>query len=369
MPDIKKRRIVIASVLKPVNDTRMTEKMAESLAATHQYEVHVIGLDARVNPIADVHFHRIAPFKRLSFSRLLAPWKILKLTRSINPALIIISSHELLIPALFLKVALKCKLVYDIQENYWRNILYTGAFPFLIRPFLAVFVRVTELLATPFVDHFFFAEKGYERELTFVGKRFTVLENKMKKNAAIRTRKRGSSNLLFSGTLAETTGVFKAIELADKLYAADPGIRLTIAGYCSQSSTLHKLQKAVAVRSHICLIGGDRLVAHHDIMSLIQEADAGIISYPENPSTINSIPTKLYEYLGCRLPILLTYHPAWTKVCMPYAAAVVYDPDNLEATAILNTLKTGHFYSQEPNEVFWDSEQPKLIRQILHLLS
>ncbi len=41
MQEIKKRRIVLASVLKPVNDPRMFEKMGQSLS--HHYEVHIIG--------------------------------------------------------------------------------------------------------------------------------------------------------------------------------------------------------------------------------------------------------------------------------------------------------------------------------------
>jgi hypothetical protein len=41
MQEIKKRRIVLASVLKPVNDPRMFEKMGQSLS--QMYEVHIIG--------------------------------------------------------------------------------------------------------------------------------------------------------------------------------------------------------------------------------------------------------------------------------------------------------------------------------------
>ncbi len=44
MQEIKKSRIVIASVLKPVNDTRMTEKLGGSLL--QRYDVHIIGFPA-----------------------------------------------------------------------------------------------------------------------------------------------------------------------------------------------------------------------------------------------------------------------------------------------------------------------------------
>ena len=47
MQEVKKRRIVLASVLKPVNDSRMFEKMGQSLAP--YYEVHIMGTQSIVN--------------------------------------------------------------------------------------------------------------------------------------------------------------------------------------------------------------------------------------------------------------------------------------------------------------------------------
>ena len=78
MQEIKKRRIVLASVLKPVNDPRMFEKMGQSLA--NQYEVHCIGYPSQVKIHSpSVSLHPLPPFKRLSFSRLLAPFRVLKI--------------------------------------------------------------------------------------------------------------------------------------------------------------------------------------------------------------------------------------------------------------------------------------------------
>ena len=360
---------MIASVLKPVNDTRTSEKIAQSLADTHQYEVHVLGVEGKTTATHNLHVHAHAAFNRLSLTRILLPWQIFQKIRVLRPALLVIATHELIVAALLLKVLLRCKIIYDVQENYYRNILHTPAFPLFVRPLLAFYVRIKEILSAPFIDHFFLAEKGYEKELGFVKNNFTVLENKLKRPPYFQARKKNSSTLLFSGTLAETTGVFKAIEVAEQLHHLDKQVTLTVAGFCPQHSTLAKIRNKISARPYIRLIGGDTLVAHEEILSLIKEADAGIISYPQNPSTINSIPTKLYEYLGYRLPILLAYHPVWTKICLPYAAAVVFDPANIDAAGILETLKKGHFYTKEPNDVFWDSEQPRLIREVIHLLN
>jgi hypothetical protein len=368
MPEIKKRRIVIASVLKPVNDIRMTEKIARSLSDTRQFELHVIGVTGNDPPASGLTYHPHPPFERISLTRILMPWRIFRTIRALRPALLIIATHELILPALLLKTLTHCKIVYDVQENYYRNILHTSAFPLLVRPFLALYVRTKELISTPFIDHFFLAEKAYTHELRFTGNCSTILENKLKKPDAFKTPIRKASKLLFSGTLAETTGVFKAIEIAVTLHALDSTITLTLAGHCPQQSTLAKIKKALSQYSFLRLVGGDELLPHSKIISCIMEADAGIIAYPDNPSTVNSIPTKLYEYLGLRLPVLLKYHPVWTKICLSYSAAIVFDPEKINEKDILDTLKNGQFYTSPPTDVFWESEEPRLIRQVLHLL-
>jgi hypothetical protein len=368
MPEIKKRRIVIASVLKPVNDIRMTEKIARSLSDTRQFELHIIGVNANDLSASGLVYHPHPLFERISLTRILMPWRIFQTIRALRPALLIIATHELILPALLLKTLTRCKIAYDVQENYYRNILHTPAFPLLVRPFLALYVRMKELISTPFIDHFFLAEKAYVHELRFTGNRATVLENKLKKPDPLKTAARKASKLLFSGTLAETTGVFRAIEIAVRLHALDNTITLTLAGYCPQQSTLAKIKKALGQYSFIRLLGGDELVPHSKIIACIMEADAGIIAYPDNPSTVNSVPTKLYEYLGLRLPVLLTYHPVWTKICLSYSAAIVFDPERINEKVILDTLKKGQFYTSPPTDVFWESEEPRLIRQVLHLL-
>src|SRR5687768_10146092 len=100
MVEVKNRTIVIASVLKPVNDTRMFEKMGITLSNTKSYKVHIIGFAPPSIPATSIKLHPLKPFKRLSFDRLLAPWKVLRKVLSLKPSLLIITTHELLVPAI-----------------------------------------------------------------------------------------------------------------------------------------------------------------------------------------------------------------------------------------------------------------------------
>ncbi len=367
MQEIKIRRIVIASVLKPVNDPRMFEKMALTLA--RQYEVHIFGTAADVNQQSDsVFFHPLLLFKRVSADRLLAPLKLLRKIIALKPSLVIICTHELLWMFLLAKLLVRCRITYDIRENYFRNILYTNAFPPVLRIFIALYVRCKEWITAPFIDCFYLAEAGYAEELSFVNDKTIVIENKLKKIEVVAGKKwshtDGNIHLLFSGTLAPTTGVFTAIGLAKALYKDCNRIRLHIVGFSPMQSVREEIRQTVQEHSFIEYQDSSQPVPHAEILRAIQKADAGIIAYPPNRSTINTVPTKLYEYLGYSLPILLIDHPVWTKMCMPYPAAVTFDPANPDVKSLLDALLNTRFYQAPASLAFWESEEQKLLQSI-----
>lgn len=365
MQEIKKRRIVIASVLKPVDDTRMFEKMGRSLAEKH--EVHIIGYPTlTLPPAASVTFHALSPFRRISIARLLAPFRILIQLFKIQPEVMILNTHELLLAGVLYKIFKGVSIIYDVRENYFRNILYTKTFFPIIRPGIAIYVRMKEYILSPFITHFLLAEKNYQEELNFIGKRATVVENKVLRPSARKVLQKKpphqQQHFIFSGTIAASTGIFIALDIVDKLYAANQNIYLTIIGYCAQQQTLLKIRERIKDKPYITLIGGNHLVPHAEILKAIQEADIGIVSYPPNLSTSGSIPTKLYEYLGYHLPMLLIDHEPWVKVCAPYSAAIPFQPETFNANVVLNDIQTKVFYQKPMSGIFWDEESPKLLR-------
>lgn len=371
MQEIKKRRIVLASVLKPVNDPRMFEKIGISLA--QKYEVHIIGQPGDNDKRSTIVFHPLPSFSRLSPARLLAPLKILKEVFALRPDLLIICTHELLGVAVIAKVLLRCKTIYDVQENYYQNIVYGTAYPRYLRPLLAGFVRIKEWMLAPAIDYYFLAESTYQYELAFTKRKKVVIENKltaiMSHTVDKKSHHDGNIHLLFSGTIAETTGVFNAIRLAVALHGIEPRIRLLITGYCPLARTLDRVRTDISDKPFIALTGGHSFIPHTRILSAIQTADFGIISYPSNPSTANAIPTKLYEYLGCRLPILLINNPSWIERCRRYPAAIPFDPEHLDASGILGQMTGESFFRTPPEDVFWDSEEQKLLSAVQAVLA
>jgi glycosyltransferase involved in cell wall biosynthesis len=361
MQEIKKKKIVIASVLKPVDDTRMFGKIGRSLAHAHRFDLHVLGYPTvKKIETPGIALHTSNSFKRISLSRIIQPFRIFNTILQIRPHLIIITTHELLTVSVLIKLLTGCKVVYDVQENYYKNILYTNAFPGWIRLCVALYVRAKELLLSPFINYFILAEQCYKEEIAFAQNKNIILENKLEKPVKLcpkKSKSDGLIHLVFSGTLADTTGVFSAVALAKNLHLQDARIRLTIIGFCPKESTYKKIKNEIRDVEFIELIGGNEIVSHNEIIKNIQECDFGIIAYPSNKATEGRIPTKLYEYLGCALPIVLINDPAWIGLCEPYEACISVDFEKLHIPSILQAMNTKVFYTSPPRLVFWESKE------------
>jgi hypothetical protein len=357
----KKRRIVLASILKPIDDTRIFEKMGVSLEQSGQYEVFIVGYPATAMPsYPTIRFIALEAFERLTLARLFARWKAFFKLYPLKPSLVVVGTHELLIPALLLKILSGTKIIYDVRENYFRNILYSGSFPWLVRWPLAMVVRLKEKWTAPFIDHFLLAEKGYDTEFRFHRPRWTLIENKALTAPHKREKKEGI-RLLFSGTLSESTGVFRAILLACELHRLDATVSLTIVGHAALHPVAEKIQEEVSGHPFISLVGGKNLVPHKVVMESIQNSDFGIIAYPLSEHTKNSRPTKLFEYLAAELPIITESRWPWLsefEACQPF---VIFDFQQPDYGALLGELRSKQCYTRSPENVTWLTEAPKLM--------
>lgn len=360
---MKRTKVVIASILKPIDDTRMLEKFGLSMAETNKYDINIIGFESKNTPSHErIHFHPIKSFPRLSWARLRAPWKVYKSLIKVKPEVIIVNTHELLIVTSLYKILFGGKFYYDLRENYWKNILNTHVYPSYVRPFIATWVRLKEWFSKPFVHHYILAEKIYEKQLPFIGKRYTIVENKyaphLQQQTAYHNPDPGQINLVFSGTLSSENGLFEAIELSKELYKIDKKIRLRIVGYCALRTELEQLHESIRDFEFIELNGGDHLVPHSEIIEAIEKADFGFVFKRMNNGTNDEkLLTRIFEYTANQLPILLIDNPHWISYCNQFNAALVVKK-NMLPEQILESMTSMKFYDKgDTRTSLWASEE------------
>lgn len=365
MQEIKKTRIVIASVLKPVDEPRMFERIGKSLAE-NGYEISIIGSQpSSHHEMTDIQFIPHQKFKRFSVSRILVRFDILKQILYIKPEVLIIATHELIGVAMLFKIITRKKIIYDVQENYYNNILYTNAFPKGTKWLIAFMVRLKEIITSTFISTFLLAEKCYDSELKFTKGKSVVIENKCRMpKDFVRRPSKENIEIIFTGTLAESTGVFQAIDLVKKLHLLNSKIKLRLIGYCSIPRTLMRIKREISEQDFISLIGGDDFVSHQTIFEAISSANFGIIHYPDSLHTKNRIPSKLFEYLSCKLPILIQDNALWAQVADQYQACLKVNFETPDVNSLLQAISTNSFYKTNPQDAEWITEEVKLLKAI-----
>jgi glycogen(starch) synthase len=370
---INKRIIVLASLLKPVNEPRIYDKIGRSLAETNKYEVNIIGFYTKNIPThPNIHFHPLFRFKRLSLKRLLAPLKFGRFLLKVKPELIIVNSHDLLMVSVLFRILFGGKLIYDVQENYQQNIIWSSDLPIPFRWLAARLVSWKERVASRMIIHFFIAEACYLNECSFINSSSTLLENKARALPLAAQRKKvvfssSTVRFIYSGTIAESYGIFDCLALVKRWKQAGHDCHLLIIGHCPREDTLKEIQAFIKDKPYIQLQGGPEPIPHSTIRAALLEADFAFISYRLNPSNQNCFPTRIWECLAYKVPMLMKQEHPWNYLLKEYGAgfAIDFQAPNPEWPF----KKGGNFYQKKPipKTYYWEWEAKKLLSAVENL--
>ncbi|MFQ3576916.1 MAG: glycosyltransferase [Cytophagales bacterium] len=308
---------MFCSLLKPINDVRMHEKLAKSISVLQGYDIHLIGQNISTKNLnSNFTYHPISLNSKGITEKIKAYFKILFIIFRIKPFIFICTTHELLSIGFFLKHFLGTKLIYDIQENYPLNYLSSKRKLNIFHQILALMIKVHQNLFVYYYDHFILAEKCYLQQLKFIKiKPFTVLENKSiysliyKKKVDLK-----NVHVLFSGTISEEYGIFDAVNFVTKWHQHNPGVVLTIIGHVTRKKTFDDLYQRLKNLTWVNFKGQLNPVSYEDIIADIENCDVGLMAYKSLASFENKIPTKLFEYAAFGKFIISSAEGTWCNI-------------------------------------------------------
>ena len=351
-------------------EPRVYEKIGRSLAKDSKYMVHIFGsypTEKSSYPNLQLHPHSIS--RSSFFQRLIYPWKLYPKIKKIKPNLVIVTTHELLPIGLWLKLFTGCKLIYDIQENYFKNLIFQRSYPWGIKHLLALIIRFREIVITRLYNHFILAEKCYSDEISFIGNRYTILENKFAlPDLPIKLKKQDKITLLLSGTISKEYGVLEAIKFFKQLPPDE--FELTMVGHCPVNQTLVEINNLTDGLDNINNLVSTEPIPHSQIIKEIGEKTIGILPYQHNKSTQNKVPTKLYEYIGLGIPVLISPNPVWESIINEFNAGYIVDfsvPPQIDAIRNSFTLISDRL-SIDLKHLMWKNEESKLKALIQEIL-
>lgn len=333
-------RIVIASILKPIDEVRMYKRFGLSLAKTNKYDVNIIGINSKkpFTENSNITFHTLTQNGRGIKTRLKNLNETRKYLTLIRPEIFIATSPETLLIALLFSSTKHTKVIYDIQEDYFKNITLQRVYPTLVKYPLAVLIRSLEIILSKHTSFFFLAEEIYRQEISFIRKRknHIILENKFSGPNHYNLKKnRLPQKIVFTGTISYYSGIHHVINTYKEIKKRIPDAELTIAGKCFDNRLIQDLKTLSDTDHNITLIGLTDFVSHDDLISEMINADIAIMGYEPDPVNQHKIPSKLFEYISLNLITVLCNHPKWIDLFNEFQLGIGINFDSISAIEII----------------------------------
>lgn len=360
--------VLIASSLKPAKDTRAWGKLGLSLRETGQYQLNFLGFSTFLEEKdGDTHLYSSLIKRRSAWGRISSQVRFIKILLKVRPKILICCTYEYLPSASFLKRIICYKLVYDVQENYVKNLdLNPNLSPDKKKKAARIIRRMERVNG---VDLFLLAEKCYADEMPQKTP-FLILENKyageIKAKNQIRFEKKSGYTFLISGTLTPAFGTLEAVLWFKEILKKFPESILKIIGHYTLSSFGIELQKACENTPQIHLKSSEFPVPHEEIIAEYTSADFAILPYQNREAIKDKMPTKLFESAALGVPVLIGGNPKWLDFLKPFSGGFPIDFFDLaNATKQFNAALNQEFFTQNPGaSILWKSQHEDFITAI-----
>lgn len=127
--------------------------------------------------------------------------------------------------------------------------------------------------------------------------------------------------IFFMGTIYTFSGLDRVIQGFGRILENHPGTRLLIAGVGEDQERLQRLSSELGLVKHVIFTG---LQPYSVLPGLIRSSDLCINPFELNAITRDILPTKLFQYLACGKPVLMTELPGTLPFLKGSGDGVVY---------------------------------------------
>jgi|SRR5271157_33188 len=231
-----------------------------------------------------------------------------------------VHTFQLLPVAVLLKVLFRKRVAYDMFEDFPSMVLTREWRPHWLRKLISKLVYEVENAACRIVDAVITADPGVLRQYVRAGRRkgktrrmvfynFPALEVFFEKFTQGNWDRPKRYDLVYSGGMSERTGVFVLLDAIEKLAQRSIRPKVLMFGYTDtpgfKSEFLDRAEKK-GIQDCFELLGR---VPHEGVPLLLRQARVGVVPLQPIPKFLKNIPTKVFEYWACGLPIVASNLP------------------------------------------------------------
>ena len=334
MSRIRRKKILLASVLNPVDHVRIYYREAMSLANAG-YDIHIYGNSPTqsIGSTDNITFHIHPVPKRFSLERALSQNAFRKVLKNIQPDILHIHTPELILEALKWKNETGNILIYDRHEAYPLQTLNPKLYPFGLNYLLPKWIKYLENKIDKKAAAIIVAEAGYLTEYPWKCANVVWIRNSCPSLENIEFPPFPEKPyLLIAGNLDPSWGLLNALKIWEKYFQSYP---LIIAGYCPQLGIRKELNAWATKYKSIQLIGINSLIPWIKLMGWMKGASGLLAPFPDQPFLRGKMPSRFYEAGANGIPIIAEYREEWFQYWSPYD--MMYTPEQFAALPAIPT--------------------------------
>jgi glycosyltransferase involved in cell wall biosynthesis len=246
---------------------------------------------------------------------------------------------ELIPMALTLKAIRPSRaIVYDVHEDYPSMMQHKYWLPESLRPVASTGVTMAHWLAGKFLDGIVTADTAVEQDfLRFAaGKIFcfynfptlALFGSPGPEPVAI------PADLVYLGGMSERSGIYVVLDALRLLRDRD-GLRptLRLAGYTDGQQGRRAIDEAIRARGLARQIEFQGRLAHDQVPNWLRAGRIGLVPLQQIDKFLKNIPSKMFEYWACGLPVIASDLPPARRFVTPGENGLLFAAGNAVSLA------------------------------------
>jgi glycosyltransferase involved in cell wall biosynthesis len=336
MEDIgNKQSISILTSVHPVFDTRIFHKEAKTLA-NEGYKVTLIAKHDKSETIDNIKIVALSSTNS-RLSRMFGIWQVLRIAIKQNSAVCHFHDPELLIIVPFLKLFTHGKIIYDVHENIRYAILNKEWIPRFIRKPVSFCYRIIEKMVLPCIDKIILAEDSYVNNYKNSSKSVVIRNYVIQNIRNMDSEYISSPDIIYIGGITEGRGVMEMLESVNLLKDKYKNIKLTMVGPIYSDTLKTRIANLINNYNIVDNVEFTGRVEHEKVYDIILKNSICLSLLHPEPNYIESLPTKLFEYMLCSKPVIASNFPLWKTIVEDNKCGLTVNPFNIKE--ISNAIK------------------------------
>ncbi len=354
-------------------DVRIYEKEAKSLAAAG-YEVAIVVPHENDEEVSNVQIKAVPRPVDRRRRMTSTVWEVYRRAEKLRARIYHFHDPELIPVGALLKLRGR-HVIYDVHEDLPRDILDKDWIAGWLRRPIAWFAGFFEVGLASFFDAVVAATPSIARRFpkrhTETIKNFPVLQEFASPGTAYADR---PFLMAYVGGVSKIRGARQLVEAMEFL-PTELGARCAIAGNFDPPALEEELASLAGWGAVDRLGWRSRL----EVASLLSKARIGVLALQPVACFIESLPTKLFEYMSAGIPVIASDFPVWRKIIDSAGCGLLVDPADPRAIAEAAAWLFKHADEAEEMgcrgaaavkaQYTWSAEQTKLLALYSRLTS